>query len=525
MRRSYASSGNFRSITRVTEVDLRKPLALAAAASGALGSGVLLATGAEPGTVLVPFSVGALVALLVVPFPLADYLLAFSLIATFPLAPPLGLPNIPLALAVVVVALARVWSAERRLPAPYALATLGSLWVLIGLGVVLSNFPPLGVWLRPAAIVAVAALASLLGLLVWRNPRRRLRWFRGVVVASVFVSASALAVFVLQYALPPVAMAEWMAQLLGYLRGASAAEKFAAQTNWIIWGQPDNTLRAVSPLFPAPNNVGGYIGIIGPLAAYIWLTARAQAWRFIAATAVVLMTLTLVLTYSRSSWLAAACAGVAAAALLLVVSLRHRGDLALPPRQTLGRYSLIVGSAVLLGVAGLATTSNDETFMRLATPDQDHSVIERVEGDAAALERIRGDVFRGTGLGNWTGLADAELARRDPNRVDYVHNVYLEYANATGIFGLLWAVGVVALPIFGGLRVAFRSQAAQLRLLGIALLTIGVFAGVQFLFDDNLLNPQYAWLLLWVVGGGVALAATGSGHSRSGGRPQEAARS
>jgi O-antigen ligase len=86
----------------------------------------------------------------------------------------------------------------------------------------------------------------------------------------------------------------------------------------------------------------------------------------------------------------------------------------------------------------------------------------------------------------------------------YIHNVFLEYGLAAGIFGLMWAVALILVLVAGGLRAA-TSASRQVSLLGLAVVAISAFAGTQFLFDDNLLNPQYAWILAWLVGGSAVL--------------------
>src|SRR5579859_4196190 len=59
----------------------------------------LLAVGASPGLVTVPIGLACVIALLILPFPDADFWLALSLVATLPLLPPSPLPNLPVSAA------------------------------------------------------------------------------------------------------------------------------------------------------------------------------------------------------------------------------------------------------------------------------------------------------------------------------------------------------------------------------------------------------------------------------------------
>jgi hypothetical protein len=87
----------------------------------------------------------------------------------------------------------------------------------------------------------------------------------------------------------------------------------------------------------------------------------------------------------------------------------------------------------------------------------------------------------------------------------YVHNLYLEYGRALGISGLAWAVAIPGIFIRTGLIELSRARAD--RFWGLAFATVGSFAAVHFTFDDSFLVPQYAWLLMWMLGAAIALVA------------------
>src|SRR5579859_1024136 len=248
----------------------RRLIAVVAIVAGALATGLLLLRGASPGFTLVPFGLGALVALTVLPFPEADTWLAFALVGTFPLLPPSPLPNLPLSAAALIVAAVRLWRLNGPRGTRRSWLVVVALWVPLVIGAALSHWPAVSVWFRPAALLAIAALASGVGIMVWSDEGRRERWMDGLAAGMIVVSASAIVVFVAQYFFPIRSIVDSIVSMVGYVRGDAAAAKFTDQNNWIIFGQ-GMTLRAVSPLFPAPNNVGGYIGVVGPVMLAGWL--------------------------------------------------------------------------------------------------------------------------------------------------------------------------------------------------------------------------------------------------------------
>jgi O-antigen ligase len=362
-------------------------------------------------------------------------------------------------------------------------------------GALLSYWPAVSTWLRPASMLLIGAVASAVGLLAWLDEDRRVRWIDGLTAGLLVISASALVVFALQYFAPIPAILDWMAGLLAFLRGEGAAAKFDSGNNWLIWGE-GVTLRAVSPLVPSPNNLGGVIGLLLPFAAVRWLTAAPGRARAIAAVAVLLSITAVLVTYSRSTWVGIGVAGMGALAIVLAAHLYRE-----PSWPPVRRLAMIVTMAVValgIGYVGVVTAGHQEVEDRITRPFEDPSVTTRIDIDQKAVEAVVADPLRGAGLGNWSATIPSHGTRA------YIHNVYLEYGAATGVFGLAWTLALVLVPIASGLRLARQRTAGSARLYGAALATAALFAAVQFLFEDNLLNPQYAWSQCLLLGMGAA---------------------
>ncbi len=462
---------------------------------------VLLATGASPGTTTVPLALGVIAALILVPFPAADYLLSFAMIGTLPVLPSVGLPNLPLAAAAIVIAAVRLLIDSNTRVAPRTIGWLIVLWAPLLVGALLSRWQEPSVWLRPIAILILGAISTLVGLVVWQDPERRLRWVTGLAACLLVVAVSAVLVYLLQYFVPIQHAMDGVVSLLGYLRGDGAAAKFEDQNNWVIWGDT-LTLRAFSPVFPAPTNTGGFAGTVAPLVAAAWLVRKPGPWRWVIGASLFLIAVVVVVSFSRSTWVAAAGAGLVGVAGVLALRWLRPTLVAPPIPERLATLVVVLLAAVLIGAAGLASVGTPAGQERIARPLDDPSVTTRIDIDRSAVEAIRADPLRGAGLGNWK-------ATLDPSSGDYVHNVYLEYAAATGVPGLIWAVLIVLFLVGSGLVVLRRATDPTRAFLGLGVLVVGVFTFFQFAFDDNLLNPQYAWLLLWVVGGGLSLASEG----------------
>ena len=149
-----------------------------------------------------------------------------------------------------------------------------------------------------------------------------------------------------------------------------------------------------------------------------------------------------VLTFSRSTWLATAGR---VRAIVGLIAFGDRSDpSSLGVRGNALKLTLALALVALVALSIGAAAGSTTMWDRVLNPLGDESVTDRLNTNAGALEPIAASPLRGAGLGNWRAAID------DQDDVAYIHNVYLEYSVAVGIFGGLWALMVVAVPLVAG---------------------------------------------------------------------------
>jgi O-antigen ligase len=214
------------------------------------------------------------------------------------------------------------------------------------------------------------------------------------------------------------------------------ASHLAATPGVSVVGLPDGTrlLRAYGS-FPHPNVFGGYL-VAGLLAAGAWFSRmkRGREWLVLPA---MLFGATLVITFSRSAWIAL---GVAAFLLLL----RRRKPSKDAKLAVFGVVIAIAATAFLFRDA-LLTRTSDATRLETA------SIAEREAGYGEFFDVFGQNPSTGVGIGAYT--AALAVAHPGGQAFDYqpIHDAFLLFLGETGILGLiaaLWLVGayVRALP-------------------------------------------------------------------------------
>ena len=251
-------------------------------------------------------------------------------------------------------------------------------------------------------------------------------------------------------------------------------------------------LRVMSTLRGA-NPLGAYLSVVLVLVVAIAAKQKRQTGFYIGKRAVTAAALvvggitTLVLTFSRSAWIGAAC-GVAATLWANLRSNRARAIL------------LAVAVVAVLGSGGVIFgLRNDTTFQNVFFHTQTHSLVATTsnEGHLAALRRGVLDVLHQPfGLG--PGTAGPASVYNTGHAVRIAENYFIQIAQETGLVGLaLFLAAQVVLAWELWLR---RDDALALGLFG-SLIAVSIIGLLSHVWADDTL--AYIW---W----GLAAVAVGT---------------
>ena len=200
--------------------------------------------------------------------------------------------------------------------------------------------------------------------------------------------------------------------------GTSVIETFS--TRW---------LRAYGS-FQHPNIFGGYLAV-GLFAVFLiprWYRARAHKYASYVMGA--LFVATLVLTYSRSAWLAFVLSFLITGWMLFV---HHRVEMRrIVP---LGLITIVITLLTVSIFVQPVMTRFDSTA-RLET----QSIEERIDGVSEWKDVASGNVLNGVGVGNYVVALENEYPGREVYAYQPVHNLYLLILSEIGIIGVLFAL-------------------------------------------------------------------------------------
>ncbi len=277
--------------------------------------------------------------------------------------------------------------------------------------------------------------------------------------------------------------------------------------------------------YPQPIGFSGNRNISGNLLAllipatlvgYMSKTGALRIWFTIA----LLLGLTgVVLSQTRSAWLATGL-GLAVTAFLLYRKEKHFSD---TERKSWRSSSLILfGLVAALPILVWATAPKQVAqemsgrLKSLVQPlEQDSTytsftIDNRVQVWSATIDMIRESPLTGTGTGNWRfvypkyQLGDLRRSEYDTDKqVTRPHNLFLRIGAENGLPGLLLLIGMLALPFFAGRQALQRSTGFQDVLLtstGIAgWLTLMLDSAFSFGYErpENMLVALCYAALLW----------------------------
>lgn len=416
-----------------------------------------------------------------------------ALLAPFAALQPLPLGGLPvdgadLMLALTLAAWLAQSAAQRRILLPRAPLAWPMLALLAALGLSLlaapsyrEGLPELLKWLQVLALyLATAALLT----------RRRASWLIAALLAAGVAQA-----------------------LLGLYQ-------FLTQTGPEAFVLPGGFMRAYGA-FRQPNPYAGYLGLVAPLAISLALWAwrdsglnkfrnpagadfgllnsfrRPAALRLTLTAAAGLISLGLLVSWSRGAWLAF---GVALVVLLLAHA--RRAAPAMLALAALAALTLgLLGAAELLPTAVTGRLGALQEYVglidvaRTEVTDANFSLVERIAHWQAALDMWRDHLWLGVGAGNYAVVYGQYNLPRWYEALGHAHNVYLNFAAETGLLGLLAYGWLWLAALWQALRCAARRDRLAAAV-GAGVLGGLAAASVHNFFDNLWVQHIYLTLAL-----------------------------
>jgi putative inorganic carbon (HCO3(-)) transporter len=263
---------------------------------------------------------------------------------------------------------------------------------------------------------------------------------------------------------------------------------------------PEN--RAVSTL-GHPNFLGAYLVMVIPLTAVRLLAAKNVAGRLAYGGLLALQGLCLLLTFSRSGWLAALGGGL----VLLFLLARIRGRLGLFWRAVAIVALLVAGVSVLAYVdpGGLVSASPFEPLHSVLRGKSAATRIRLLEWQAMP-SLIAARPLLGYGPDTFplafSRVYPPELAvYGGPDATgDHAHNQILDLAVDAGLVGAALYLAVVAVAVIRGLAALRRTADANRQLLLVGLISAVVACLLQHQLSFVTVTPAaFLWLYLgWI---------------------------
>ncbi len=349
-----------------------------------------------------------------------------------------------------------------------------------------------------AAWLVVALIASLVNAPDTANSV--VLWFKLVLMLGTYVVTANL---VREHALTAVRI-----QLL--VGGAVAAFGLLALALWFgghidlgVHIKPEGTVAAMGTQWES-NVFGSYVAALVVLASVIVAAPLARSLRWIAGLTVLVGVPALVASLTRAAWLGAVV-GLGLAAIVWAV---RRPRLALGVGLGVGLLAVAVAAVVFLsdlrtvlpGTATIDQTTVGDRLMSLASLDVDGNVWVRLQIYQHALQVWQEHPWLGWGVGAY-GQA---YLYPNQNLSAWIPNLFLHVLYDSGLSGLLFMAGGLAVALWRGLAIWFR-QVDTTRYLagGLLLAVIALLVAFQATEASWL---AYFWVYLGLLEGVVSHA-------------------
>jgi O-antigen ligase len=357
---------------------------------------------------------------------------------------------------------------KRGAPKIFALSLVG-LWLLTILsaswsmnsGLAISQAGHLAIWILFALMIACAD---------WPVPRLVAFFLGGILLQSA------------------VGLIQFVTQHFVGLPSQVGELPVKPEYTWVsvVFDGPRRLMRAYA-LSGHPNILGGHVAI-GVILSYGLIVVWPRIWRALAVLAWAIIWVLLLITFSRSAWLATAI-GVAAAFGLLLRGrlLNRRAGVAM---ITLAVIGLILAVSFAVAFRPFLVGRVDTT----AQPLEGFSILQRGVMIDTADQLIMARPLTGVGAANYISAASALVGYP----LDWVHNVALLVASELGLPGFaLFTLMICTLLAVGIRRWRQRSITLWQALMG------GTLLGMLpiLLFDHYLWTDPQGTILFALVAG------------------------
>lgn len=207
-----------------------------------------------------------------------------------------------------------------------------------------------------------------------------------------------------------------------------------------FWGT--NLLRPYAT-FPHPNVLAAVSAIFLFIAIYVWRYAVIALRRQVALFMVGLLWFVVLISFSRSAWLALFVVGST------FLFYRYQGKTSIRP-STLTHLLVLGGGIVVLTLAG--------TYVGRLFSATEPSIYERVRLLEQSLEIINTNPLTGVGNGNFVLALTSELPKQPSIVFQPVHNVWFLVASEIGLIAAFFLVAFWVITVFFLLKIYFQKK-------------------------------------------------------------------
>ena len=284
--------------------------------------------------------------------------------------------------------------------------------------------------------------------------------------------------------------------------------------------------------FRQPNPYAGYLGLVAPfaisLALWAWIgqartmqsphageanPRQVRLLRVVLPAAAAVISLGLLVSWSRGAWLAFAVA----VAVVILAHTRRAAPVVMLAVTLAVVIAVVFGLVDLLPASLVNRVSELQQFVGLVNirsvevTDANFSVIERIAHWQAALGMWADHPWLGVGIGNFATAYPAYNLPRWYEPLGHAHNVYLNFGAEAGLLGFVAYLALWIACLWQAIRAAAVSN-RFVAAIGAGVLGALTHATIHNLFDNLWVQHNYLNLALFL---GLLAVLTASSRQRS----------